>query len=282
MGSSNTEDVNNWFYCLSPSISHFHQPAGEHERAASNWVQLRVCDSDICEGSYCTKSLNYKHSYKAFHLQASSESCVPVQIQVSSYRENFPSFCFHRKPCVNPCLSTWYRLCSYPLLHVTYYNYSYPVQYKAPFVPEVTNQRLGTCEYWGLEDPGVPELLNSWLKSRPVLAIQILDFPATENVVKDVVSFWRLEKKAKNPHITSLFPQVFITIDKIGWMLNLNRKYHVYRILFFFFLVRNVFKFAGVSAVLVHQMFHVGKHLSMCFKHGLFCLEVFFLSSLPD
>jgi len=97
VGSSNTGDVNNWFYCLSPRVSHFHQPAGEYVLAASNSVQLRVCDSGICEGSYCTKFLNYKHSYEAFLLQGSSESCMPVQMQLYSYSEIFPSFCFHKK-----------------------------------------------------------------------------------------------------------------------------------------------------------------------------------------
>lgn len=97
VGSSNTGGVNNWFYCLSPGVSHFHQPAGEYVLAASNWVQLRVCDSSICEALCGTKSLNYEHSYNAFLLEGSSESCVPVQIQLYACSEIFPSFCFHKK-----------------------------------------------------------------------------------------------------------------------------------------------------------------------------------------
>ena len=50
---------------------------------------------------------------------------------------------------------------------------------------------------------------------------------------------------------------------------------------FLFLIVRNHFKFADVSPVLVHQMFHMGKHLSMCFKQGLFSLEISFFSLSP-
>lgn len=173
VGSSNTGDVNNRSYCPSPGVSNFHQPAGEYVLAASNWVQLRVCDSSICEGLYCTKSLNYKHSYKAFLLEGSSESCVPVQIQLYSCSEIF--ILLPQKTCVNPCLSRWHRLCSYQLLHILYYNYLYPVQSNAPFVSEVMNWRLGTCEYWDLEDPRVLELLNSWLESGQFVVDWILD-----------------------------------------------------------------------------------------------------------
>lgn len=97
-GSSNTGDVNNWSYRLSPRASHFHQSAGERVLTASSSVQLRVGDIGTQEDLLCTKSLNYKHPCEAFLLQGSSKSCVPVQIQLYSYGDFFHSFCFYKKP----------------------------------------------------------------------------------------------------------------------------------------------------------------------------------------
>lgn len=97
-GSSNTGDVNNWSYHLSPRASHFHQSADDHVLTASNSVQLRVGDIGIQEDLLCTRSLNYKHPCEAFLLQGSSKSCVSVQIQLYSYDHFFHSFCFYKKP----------------------------------------------------------------------------------------------------------------------------------------------------------------------------------------
>lgn len=98
-------------FTLFPRDSNFQQPAGEYVLAASNWVQLRVCNSSVWR-AHTALSLNYKHPHEAFLLQDSTESCVAVQIQLYSYGEIFPSFWFE-KTCVNPCLSRLHQLCSY-------------------------------------------------------------------------------------------------------------------------------------------------------------------------
>lgn len=66
-------------------------------------------------------------------------------------------------------------------------------------------KRLGTCEQWGSEDPGVPELLICWLKSRLLLVLQSLDIPATEHV-GHCINLKVRKKSKKNAHcILSLY-----------------------------------------------------------------------------
>lgn len=143
VGKSDRGDVNNWFYSVSRG-SNFQQPAGEYVVASSNWVQLRGCDCNVWR-AHTALSLHYKHSWGislprlTWILHGCAGSALFLQ-----WNSSF--ILVSQKACVNPCLSNGTDSAVAGLLHTTYYNYSYPVQYKAPFAPEVSNQE--TCYLW--------------------------------------------------------------------------------------------------------------------------------------
>lgn len=118
---------------------------------------------------------------EAFLFQDSPESCMAVQVQLYFYSEILHSG-FTKSLCKSLPLQ-WHRLCSYWFTAHHILQLCIPCSGQSSFCPRGLKPR----DLVAVNSEKILKCQNCWLKSRLLLALQRLDIPATEHVMKDFV-----------------------------------------------------------------------------------------------